>query len=446
MKWRILDAIGPFFRGIDRGRINWSKIPFANLTIHGPQARAQWDRIAADLTSLATQARDCGFNAVTLDDVAHLVPHPWHGPGLNHDLEVYRAEFGRLFRIIGGLGLAVFLTTDAIPCSAGVLEATRGSRAALDQWFREILSDMLDSFPEVRGIILRIGESDGTDVCDPLRSRLHLKNSNQTHRFLRDLLPLFESRQRLLVFRTWTVGAHRIGDLIWHRRTIEDTLGGLNSPALIVSMKHGESDFFRYLPLNRAFFRIAQPKIIEIQARREYEGADEFPSFIGWDCERMARELAGAEDLVGVSVWCQTGGWHGFRRLAFLEDGRRDIWIRLNVWAAIGILCDGASVEQVVKEEAGQEHADAMLELLRHSETVVRPGKFRSSRMSPGFSDLARAKPVMPSWARMGTNPHCFKLSAMRSVMSTSSSITRMRFMRASCADLRDKVITFGWG
>ena len=372
MEWRILDAIGPFFRDIERRRINWSKIPFADLTTTGPQARAHWDRIAADLTVLVTRARDCGFNAVTLDDVAHLVPHPYHGPGLNQELEVYRAEFARLFRIIGGLGMAVFLTTDAIPCSAGLLAATGGRRAALDQWFRELVANILDAFPEVRGIILRIGESDGTDVCDPLRSRLHLKNSKQTRRFLRDLLPVFETRHRLLVFRTWTVGAHRIGDLIWHRRTLEDTLGGLDSPALLVSMKHGESDFFRYLPLNRAFFRVAQPKIIEIQARREYEGAGEFPSFIGWDCERLARELAGVSNLVGISVWCQTGGWHGFRRLAFLEDPQRDLWIRLNIQAAGRILGDGATVEQVVSEIAGPEHADALLELLRHSETAVR--------------------------------------------------------------------------
>ena len=191
---------------------------------------------------------------------------------MNHDLEVYRAEFGRLFRIIGGLGMAVFLTTDAIPCSAGVLAASGSRRAALDQWFRELLTNILDAFPEVRGIILRIGESDGTDVCDPLRSRLHLKNSNQTHRFVRDLLPLFESRQRLLGFRTWTVGAHRIGDLIWHRRTLEDTLGGLHSPALLVSMKHGESDFFRYLPLNRAFFSIAlgDREIVEIRQTHRF--------------------------------------------------------------------------------------------------------------------------------------------------------------------------------
>ena len=371
MEWRILDAIGPFFRGTDKGRVNWSKIPFSQLAVSGAEVRVQWDQIAADLTRLVSHARQAGFNAVTLDDVAHLVPHPHHGPELNHNLAVYRAEFARLFRIVHEHGMVVFLTTDAIPVSAGVITATHGRRAALDEWFRQIIIDMLDAFPEVRGIILRIGESDGTDVRDPLRSRLHLKNAGQTRRFLRVLLPVFEQRQRLLIFRTWTVGAHRIGDLIWHRRTLEDTLGGLESSALIVSMKHGESDFFRYLPLNQAFFRVSQPKIIEIQARREYEGAGEFPSFIGWDCEHMTRELAGVNNLIGVSVWCQTGGWHTFRRLTFLADDQQDIWVRLNVHAAVRILNDGASVEQVVSEVAGAEHAAATLELLRHTETVI---------------------------------------------------------------------------
>jgi len=371
MQWHILDAIGPFFRGIGQRRVNWSKIPFEQLAVDGPERRQQWDRIAADLTRLAIEARRLGFNALTLDDVAHLAPHPWHGDEVNARLVVFREEFAALIRIVHQLGLAVFLTTDAIPLSDGVLAASGGRRGMLDMWFRGILTDVLDRFPEVRGIIVRIGESDGNDVRDPLRSRLHLKNSRQTNRFLLDLLPLVESRGRLLIFRTWTVGAHRIGDLIWHRRTLEETLRDIDSQAFVVSMKHGESDFFRYLPLNRAFFRIRQAKILEIQARREYEGAGEFPSFIGWDCERIARELAGVENLVGISVWCQTGGWHAFRRLAFLEDGQRDIWLRLNTHAAIRIFKDGATVEQAVAEFTGPEKAASALELLRHAETAV---------------------------------------------------------------------------
>jgi hypothetical protein len=372
MQWQLLDAIGPFFRGNGQRRVNWSKIPFEQLAVDGPERRKQWDQIAADLACLANEARRLGFNALTLDDVAHLAPHPWHGAELNAKLVVFREEFTALIRMVHRLGLAVFLTTDAIPLSAGVLAASGGRRGVLDNWFHEILTDVLDLLPEVRGIIVRIGESDGHDVRDPLRSRLHLRNSRQTNRFLRDLLPLVESRGRLLIFRTWTVGAHRIGDLIWHRRTLKDTLHGLDSPAFVVSMKHGESDFFRYLPLNRAFFRVRQAKILEVQARREYEGAGEFPSFIGWDCEHIARELAGVQNLIGISVWCQTGGWHAFRRLAFLEDNQRDIWLRLNTLAAIRILNDGATVEQVVVEMTGPGRAVPALELLRHAETAVR--------------------------------------------------------------------------
>ena len=135
-------------------------------------------------------------------------------------------------------------------------------------------------------------------------------------------------------------------------------------------MKYGESDFFRYLPLNRHFFRIDLPKIIELQARREYEGAGEYPSFIGWDCERYERELAGARNVVGFSVWCQTGGWHAFRRLAFLDP--EAVWIDLNTTVALRIFKDGASIEEAVTSFFGCGHASAAIELLRLSEVVIR--------------------------------------------------------------------------
>jgi hypothetical protein len=197
-----------------------------------------------------------------------------------------------------------------------------------------------------------------------------LRTAHEVNRMLRVLLPVFERRERRLIFRTWTAGAYLIGDLIWHRGRFASALRGIQSRCFVVSMKYGESDFFRYLPLNRHFFRIDLPKIIELQARREYEGAGEYPSFIGWDCEHYSRELAGARNVIGFSVWCQTGGWHAFRRLAFLDS--EAVWIDLNTTAALRIFKEGASVEQVVASFFGADRAPAAIELLRLTEVVIR--------------------------------------------------------------------------
>lgn len=205
------------------------------------------------------------------------------------------------------------------------------------------------------------------------RSELYLKRPEQVNRFLKTLLPVFEKHGRQLIFRTWTVGAYRIGDLMWHRGTFVTVLKGVvDSPSLIVSMKFGESDFFRYLPLNKNFFRTRVRKIIELQTRREYEGCGEYPSFTGWDYERYARELDQAENLVGIMVWCQTGGWVPFRRLALLED--RAVWTELNTFVAIRTFKDRQLVEESVRDFAQVKALPnwrSLLELLRLSDTVI---------------------------------------------------------------------------
>jgi len=370
MELALIDAIGPFFRGYHKRRINWSKIPFAHLATTGPERETQWRAIRADLDTFARKASALGYNAVSLDDVTHLFDHPWFEPEVRARNAVFREEFRALFTLLRGYDLRIYLTADFVTTSAAVDSRLRGSAAAATAWFREVVAACLDDFPEIEGIILRIGEADGQDVKDPLRSRLILRTAREVNHMLRVLLPVFERRERRLVFRTWTVGAYLIGDLIWHRGRLACALRGIRSRFFVLSMKYGESDFFRYLPLNRHFFRIDQPKIIELQARREYEGAGEYPSFIGWDCEHYARELAGASGIVGFSVWCQTGGWHAFRRLAFLDP--EAVWIDLNATAALRIFKDGFSVEQVVASFFGPGNASAAIELLRLTEVVIR--------------------------------------------------------------------------
>ena len=370
MELFLIDAIGPFFRGYQRMRINWSKIPFQHLQDASPD---DWDLIENELRDFARQVSAQGYNAVTLDDLAHLAPHPLHEPEVADQIHFLRGKFTGFFDMLHHeFGLRVYLTTDVLPMTPALSKVMGDDPAELEAYYVGLVRGILTDFPQLAGLILRIGESDGNDVQDLIRTRLHLRNAGEANRLLRVLLPEFERRGKDLIFRTWTVGAHRIGDLIWHRGTLEKTLEGLESPNLIVSMKHGESDFFRYLPLNRAFFRVKQRKLLELQARREYEGAGEYPSFIGWDCERFAQELSQVENLVGISVWCQTGGWHRFRRRAYLEADGRDIWIRLNTEAVITVFRDGRPADSAVETLLGAERAGAALELVDHADTVIR--------------------------------------------------------------------------
>jgi hypothetical protein len=366
----LIDGTGPFFRGLDQRRINWSKIPFAHLATTGAQRQTQWTAIRMDFETLVRRTRDLGYNAITLDDLSHLADHAWFEAEIRERNSVLREEYRALMAIAGRHGMRVYITADYLTTSPAVDARLRGSADSSRAWFRDLIEGFFAEFPEVNGLILRIGESDGVDVQDLLRSRLAVRTARDVRRLLGAILPAFERAGRHLIFRTWTVGAHLIGDLIWHRGRLAQALAGVRSPALLISMKHGESDFFRYLPLNRHFFRLELPTIIEFQARREYEGAGEYPSFVGWEVEEFARELQGARNLAGFSVWCQTGGWHGFRRLAFLQP--EGLWIELNVAVIARIMQNGESVESVIASLVGESRAGDAIELLRHADTVVR--------------------------------------------------------------------------
>ena len=370
MELALIDAIGPFFRDLDQRRINWSKIPFTHLLTDGLEFQSQWLRIQTDFETLVQRVAALGYNAITLDDVAHLSDDPWFEPEIRRRNAVFREEFRELFAIAKAHGLKVFITTDFLTTSPAVDARLEADSVSSRDWFRRLVERFLVDFPEIAGIILRIGESDGHDVADPLRSKLAVRTANEVRALLNHILPVFEKHQRRLIFRTWTVGAHLIGDLIWHRGRLAQALAGIVSPMLVISMKYGESDFFRYLPLNKHFFRLTLPTIVEFQARREYEGAGEYPSFVGWDVEQYARELQGASNLIGFSVWCQTGGWHGFRRRAFLQS--EAFWIELNATVIARIMLRGDSVESIVTGVVGQQHAADAIEFLRLADEMIR--------------------------------------------------------------------------
>jgi len=374
MEWRIIDAIGPFFTAVENRRLNWSKIPFSLIERDGRLDPGDQCTITASLQTFMERAAAEGFNTITLDDLAHLIPDPDYDPALRDKIAAYRAWYADLFDRAAGLGLKVLITTDFMYYNEVLRKKMgRSPRRAADYLAQGLDVFFLD-FPAVAGIILRIGESDGLDVKGDFRSELTLRTPRQARAALTRLLPVFERHQRTLIFRTWSVGAYRIGDLMWNRTTSARTFEGLNSASLIVSYKYGESDFFRYLPLNKQFFRGDYRKIIELQARREYEGFGEYPSFIGWDYEMYARQLHDRAHLAGFSVWCQTGGWSAFRRLTYLPSS--SIWNELNTHMCMALFEKGQSAEEAVADFCARHLPDVppdrFLTFLRLSDEVIK--------------------------------------------------------------------------
>lgn len=375
MELFLIDAIGPFFKDVNKKRINWSKVPFDLLELDGPQRRPQFDAIRADMQIFASRASATGFNAATLDDLSHLADHPWYEPEVRRRLRVLREEFTALFDILQRAGLQVFLTMDVFSATPALDARLKGRESRVNAFLAELIDNFFTDFPSVAGLILRFGESDGVDVKGVFKSRLHLKTPGMVNRMLGELLPVFERHQRRLILRTWTVGAYRIGDFMWHHGTFARALKGIDSPALVLSMKYGESDYFRYLPLNRNFFRTHLPKIIELQTRREYEGCGEYPSFVGWDYERYARELQQAPNMLGISVWCQTGGWTSFRRRTYIDES--GVWNELNTYVTLALFKARVSVSTALEwwaaEHCSHAHAHAdLLQLCRLSDEVIK--------------------------------------------------------------------------
>ncbi|MGA0369126.1 MAG: hypothetical protein ACO3N7_06715 [Kiritimatiellia bacterium] len=371
----IIDGISPFFKGVQPGkRVNWSKIPFQLLEKDGVADLKDLEQICEDFDHFCSRAAGMGYNTVTLDDLAHMLPHPDFEPEVNRKLEVYAAYYARWISIAASHGMKVLITTDFMfTTPASAKKIGKGFQAHL-LWFRGHLLEFFKRYPQVAGIVLRIGESDGQDVVGDFRSKLMIRKASEARRMLASLLPEFERNDRLLIFRLWSVGAYPIGDLIWNRNTLHKVFGIFQSRHLVLSIKHGESDFFRYLPLNKQFFRSPHQKIVELQARREYEGCGEYPSYIGNDVQEIRTQLQEIPGLIGMSVWCQTGGWTRFQRLTFMENS--SVWNEINTWVCIKIFREGLSSRAALISYAETflrpEQAEPLIEMMNASDQAVK--------------------------------------------------------------------------
>jgi hypothetical protein len=232
-----------------------------------------------------------------------------------------RRHFGPLFEWTDRRGMQVFLDTDMLaltpPLSRVLQRVAPGARgiAASDPavWatYRAGFEELFDTFPFLKGVVIRFGEGGGlyNTAGWPYQSEPAVRTAADLRAMLRGLLPVFEANGKTLVLRSWTVGVGQLGRLHVDPTVYDRVLGDIDSPALVVSTKFTAGDFFSYLPLNRTLARGRHRRLVELQAKPEFEGFGAFPDFLGHEYARALRELRAANPrIAGTYVLPQFGG------------------------------------------------------------------------------------------------------------------------------------------
>lgn len=376
-KLHIIDALGPLFVAEpSTSTINWSKVVFSDIETKNRLTTAAQVKIVKNFRTYIKKVASLGYDAISIDDLAHMVCFDFYDETTKQLLADYHSLYAELFAIAAFHNMAIYVNTDYIFSNKTIDGYIERSGIASADFFTMAITQVFDSFPTIAGIILRIGEKDGNDVHGTFLSKLQLRTPREANVLLKQILPVFEAYNKQLIFRTWTVGAYKIGDLIWNEKTYDKVFKQIESDALIVSMKFGDTDFMRYLALNPLLFRGPQKKLLELQTRREWEGMGVIPSFVGWDYEDYLRKLAASETFVGIHVWCQTGGWakREWTNRTYLQGS--SFWNELNTEVTIAI-ANTESVENAIAAFCKQRNIKDLgkfTELLRLADIAMMKG------------------------------------------------------------------------
>jgi hypothetical protein len=322
-----------------------------NTDVVGPALlpRAPWvdadavARIGAQFRQFVDHSVAQGYNAVVVPGFLEYVTFAKVGDG--HavypagDPHVDRAKamvaaFGPVFGYAEEMGVKVFLLTDMLAVSPPLeayLTRTVGGLDVADPrlWavYRAGLAELFESMPFVDGLMVRIGEGgevyagDGWDYS----SKLAVTTEASVRAMLRALLDTAGQAGKEVIFRTWTVGVGAVGDLHTNPESYARVLGGFDDPHLIVSTKYTLGDFYSHLPLNTTLLAGEHRRIVEFQARREFEAFGSLPNDLGPLHRQALRAfLAANPKIEGVWNWTQDGGP--------LRAGPRSLYLRAGFW------------------------------------------------------------------------------------------------------------------
>jgi len=328
-----------------------------------------------------------------------------------------RAEINRKYDAAKAAGLQVYCMSDLILFPKHLVELQGMAKTMgnvtdpkTELWLRRELNLMFSQFPQLDGLVVRIGE---TYLYD---APFHVGKINQPTNSKRTIIPLMNLLRdevcvklgKKVIFRTWGSFDENLGNFLAVSAAVEPHTN------LIWSIKHVEGDFHRGNAFSKILGQGRHPFIVEVQCAREYEGKGAYPNYIdngvieGFE-EHLARmdthQIRSLRDLYqrsplfcGIWTWSRGGGWEG----PYLKN---ELWPDLNAWVMVHWAQDPQQPEKSVFERYALERlklpatqVDDFRQLaLLSAQAVYRGDRSTGNYLNPWWNrDQYFRFPVMP--------------------------------------------------
>ncbi|MCC5843707.1 MAG: hypothetical protein JJU05_05590 [Verrucomicrobia bacterium] len=231
------------------------------------------------------------------------------------------------------------------------------TRPAVLEIHRELIDAMFTRFPQVDGLVIRVGETylfdtphHGGNTAVPLHDS-SFSRAEQADRFTRLLQFLREEvcvrHGRTLIHRTWDYFPDRLHADPAFYQEVTDAVAPHEK--LVFSIKHVAGDFWRGCVPNPCLGLGRHPQIVEVQCAREYEGKGAYPNYIARGVIEGFPEVPNPLGLKhwresplfrGGWTWSRGGGWYG----PFLTH---EFWPDLNTRVLAAWTLDPAKSERL---------------------------------------------------------------------------------------------------
>jgi hypothetical protein len=286
-------------------------------------------------------------------------------------LDETRARVRREIRDAKAAGLSVFYHIDLFVLPTRIadqfadrLRDPQSGRISVDQPFtlelhRAMFEEMFRLFPEVDGLIIRVGETYLFDT--PFHTgngAVHYSpenpEENKIREFIRLLCFLREEvcvrHNKTLIHRTWDTWPNRFHANRYFYLKITDPIPPHEK--LLFSVKHTQVDFHRWVEFNPCLMRGRHRQVVEVQCQREYEGKGAYPNYIargvieGFPEQRRVKGLRDIEKnplFAGLYTWSRGGGWYGP-----YVDRQNELWCEVNAAVLTAWASDPSRTEESI--------------------------------------------------------------------------------------------------